>query len=79
MAKFPNTTPANDNWSISHSWTQPYLPTNFNPFYQPSPEHVVTEELIRIAAVDNIIDEMLTYPDAERILNVIKQRGESND
>lgn len=63
--------PTNDNWSISTSWTQPYLPTNYNPFYQPSPEHVVTEELIRIAAVDNIINKMLTYPDAEAIINKI--------
>lgn len=79
MAKSPNMNPANNNWSVSASWTQPYLPTSYNPFYEPSPKHVVTEELIRIAAVDSIVDEMLTYPDAERILNVIKQRGETND
>ena len=79
MAKFPNMKTANNNWSISTSGTQPYLPTSYNPFYEPSPEHVATEELIRIAAVDNIVDKMLTYPDAERIINVIKQRGESND
>jgi len=79
MAKSPNMKPANNNWSISTSWTQPYLPTSYNPFYTPSPEHVATEELILIAAVDNIVDKMLTYPDAERIINVIKQRGESND
>jgi hypothetical protein len=80
MAKFPNITPANDNWSISHSWTQPYLPTNFNPFYQPSPEHVVTVELIKLNEIDKQVQNMLTYPDAERIINsIVKQRGESND
>ena len=62
----------------SISWTQPYLPTSYNPFYQPSPEHVVTEELIRIAAVDRIVDEMLTYPDAEAIINKVKQMENPN-
>jgi hypothetical protein len=62
----------NLSWDVSYSWTQPYLPTSYNPFYQPSPEHATTEEMIRIAAVDNIVDEMLTYPDAERILNKLR-------
>ena len=62
----------NLTWDVSYSWTQPYLPTSYNPFYQPSPEHATTEEMIRIAAVDNIVDEMLTYPDAERILNKLR-------
>lgn len=74
MAKSPNTNPFN---GYSVSWTQPYLPTSYNPFYQPSAEHVVTEELIRIAAVDNIVDEMLTYPDAERIIKrIMNKQGE---
>ena len=46
---------------ISASWTQPYLPTSYNPFYEPSPKHVVTEELIRIAAVDSIVDTMTEF------------------
>jgi len=50
------------------SWTQPYLPTSYNPFYEPSPEHAATEEMIRINAVDNIVAEMTEYPDAERLL-----------
>ena len=79
MAKSPNMKPANDNWSISTSWTQPYLPTSYNPFYTPSPEHVATEEMIRIAAVDNIVQNMLTYPDAERILNTVMNKGDLND
>jgi hypothetical protein len=65
--------PANNNWSIRYSWTQPYLPTNYNPFYTPSTEHVVTEEMIRIAAVDNIVEHMSTYPDADRIIKQIQE------
>jgi hypothetical protein len=62
-----------NKWSINYSWTQPYLPTSYNPFYQPSPEHVATEEMIRINAVDNIVAEMTEYPDAERLLaNILK-------
>jgi|TARA_B110000263_G_scaffold210461_1_gene193002 hypothetical protein len=77
MAKSPNTTPIN---GISYSWTQPYLPTdyNYNPFYQPSNEHKVTEELIRIAAVDDIVDKMLTYPDAERIIKQVMNLGDKD-
>ena len=53
---------------IQHSWTQPYLPTSYNPFYQPSPEYVATEEMIRLDAIDNIVAEMTEYPDAEQLL-----------
>ena len=64
-----------NKWTINYStsWTQPYLPTSYNPFYQPSPEHAATEEMIRINAVDNIVAEMTEYPDAERLLkNILK-------
>jgi hypothetical protein len=57
-----------DGMSFSSGWTQPYLPTNYNPFYQPSPEHAATEEMIRINAVDKIVDSMDSYPDVERLL-----------
>ena len=57
-----------DGMVFNTSWTQPYLPTSYNPFYQPSPEHAATEEMIRINAVDNIVAEMTEYPDAERLL-----------
>jgi hypothetical protein len=86
MAKSPNTTPIN---GISYSWTQPYLPTNYNPFYQPSDEHKVTEEQKKrkeqeielaneIAWLDYVesefIQDMLTYPDAEAIINKIMNK-----
>jgi len=51
------------------------LPTSYNPFYSPSPEHVATEEMIRIEAVDNIVQNMLTYPDAERIINKLMKEN----
>jgi hypothetical protein len=35
----------------------------------------VEEELIRIDAVDNIVQNMLTYPDAEAILNKIRKES----
>lgn len=61
--------------SMNYSWTQPYLPTSYNPFYTPKERvagvNAVTEEMIRIAAVDNIIESMTSYPDAERIINKI--------
>ena len=57
-----------DGMVFNTSWTQPYLPTSYNPFYEPSPEHAATEEMIRINAVDNIVAEMTEYPDAERLL-----------
>ena len=73
MAEYPNTNPFD---GYSASWTQPYLPTSYNPFYSPSPEHVATEEMIRIEAVDNIVQNMLTYPDAEAIINKVMKQGE---
>ena len=72
MAEYPNTNPFD---GYSASWTQPYLPTSYNPFYSPSPEHVATQEMIRIEAVDNIVQNMLTYPDAERIINKLMKEN----
>lgn len=70
MDEFRNTN------GYSFSWTQPYLPTSYNPFYERKVD--VSEEMIRIEAVDNIIQNMLTYPDAEVILNKIRQ-GDKDD
>ena len=74
MAKSPNTDPFN---GYSASWTQPYLPTSYNPFYNMNSGEIynkltqIDEEMIRIDAVDKIVQNMLTYPDAERILKTI--------
>ena len=75
MAKSPNTNPFN---GYSTSWTQPYLPTSYNPFYTPKARvagvNSVTEEMIRITAVDNIVDEMLTYPLALELITRAKEK-----
>jgi len=43
-----------------------------------SNDHKVTEELSRIAAVDDIVDKMLTYPDAERIIKQVMNLGDKD-
>lgn len=60
----------------SFSWTQPYSITSHNPFYgMTAPEiyHKLTieEEMAKIEMVDRWVDAMLTYPDADAIMNII--------
>ena len=69
MDEFPNTN------GYSFSWTQPYT-VSMNPFYNTSSVH---DEMIRIEAVDNIVQNMLTYPAAEAIINKLNTRGHTND
>lgn len=59
----------------SFTWTQPYS-VSLNPFYQSVSDAQLELELDRLDAVDVLVDEMLTYPDAERILNKIRQKGD---
>ena len=61
----------------SFSWTQPYLPTSYNPFYERKID--VAEAMAKIEMVDKWVDAMLTYPDADAIMNKIRQQGEGND
>ena len=64
MDEFPNINPA--KWSMNYSFTQPYTGwKSANKIY---------DEIIRLDAIDNIVQHMLTYPDAERILNKIKEK-----
>jgi hypothetical protein len=67
MAESPNTN------GYSFSWTQPYLPTSYNPFYERKVD--VAEEMAKIEMVDNWVDAMLTYPDAERIINKLMKEN----
>lgn len=79
MAKSPNMKPANDNWSISTSWTQPYLPTSYNPFYESSDRHAqVSNELYDLECIDEQVEQMLTYPDAEAIINRVMKQIKGN-
>ena len=66
--------PKNNPWDISYSWTQPYLPTSYNPFYERRTS--VDEEMTRLEMVDRWVDSMLTFPDAERIINTLRQKGD---
>jgi hypothetical protein len=61
------------NWNINHSWSQPYLPTSYNPFYERARDLRLEEEVDRLEMVDRWVDSMLTYPDAEAIMNKIKK------
>ena len=55
-----------NKWSINYSWTQPY--TGWKS------ANTIHDEMIRLDVIDNIVQQMLTYPDAERILNKIKEK-----
>lgn len=61
---------------INTSWTQPYLPTSYNPFYErsvPRSELTVQEELERLQEIDDQVALMDTYPQAEQLLkNILK-------
>jgi hypothetical protein len=58
----------------SHSWTQPYLPTSYNPFYQSVQARELELELDRLDAVDLLVDQMTEYPEAEQIIMSIKEK-----
>lgn len=76
MAKSPNTN------SYSFSWTQPYVA--MNEFYIPKENKVdprleLANELATLDLADKRVDEMLTFPDAERILNKLRNSRGQND
>jgi len=60
----------------SFSWTQPYLPTSYNPFYErsiPRSELTVQEELERLQEIDDQVTLMDSYPEAEALIkNIFK-------
>lgn len=63
-------------WTMNHTWTQPYLPTSYNPFYErtvPRSELTIQEELERLQEIDDQVTLMDSYPEAEQLLkNLIK-------
>ena len=68
------------NWQINYSWSQPY---SMNPFYGMSSGEIynqltLEEEMTKIEMVDRWVDAMLTYPDADAIMNKIREQGEGN-
>jgi len=68
-----------ETWSYDWSWTQPY--TSMNEFFQGKDCReiykalTVEQELDRLDQTDEAIQNMLTYPDAESILNKIKEES----
>jgi hypothetical protein len=55
-------------YGISYSFSMPYPGWPKEQFDQKT-----QKELDRIASIDKLVDNMLTYPDAEAILNKIKE------
>lgn len=70
MDDVPNTN------GYSFSWTQPY--TSLNSFFQSKAvqdrvnDLTIEEQLDKIEMVDRWVDAMLTYPDADAIMNKIR-------
>ena len=81
MAQSPNTDPFN---GYTHTWSQPY--SSFEEFLWGKTceeiynDQTVERELDRLEATDKLVDEMLTYPEADAIINkLLNKRGDSND
>ena len=55
-------------WSYSFSFTQPY-----HGWPKEQAERTTRKELDRIVSIDKLVDNMLTYPDAEAIIKRIKE------
>lgn len=81
MAQSPNTDPFN---GYSITWQQPYA--SFDEFFRGKTceeiynDRSVEREIDRLEATDKLVNEMLTYPEADAIINKVKQtRGLEND
>ena len=61
----------------SFSWTQPYS-VSMNPFYTPGSASDLTKEMAVIEAIDHLVESGLTHPEADRILNKLRHKGEGN-
>jgi len=66
-----------ETWSYDWSWTQPY--TSMDEFFGGQSCQEIYEDLSVEAEIDalektdEVVQNMLTYPDAEAILNKIKE------
>ena len=82
MAKSPNTDPFNGYFA---SWTQPYVSMNgfwsneqFERTTQKEQSITVSNELARLDFLEDEVQSMLTYPDAEAIINKITKEIEDD-
>lgn len=64
-----------NEWNMKYTWTQPSNNFSFNPFYERAKDLAAEEEIDRLEMVDRWVDSMLTYPDAEAILNKVKKEA----
>lgn len=51
----------NNKWTMQYRWTQPYSNWNY-------PVKSVTNEIAVIEAIDNIVNSMTTYSDAQQLI-----------
>ena len=68
----------NGKWSYDFSWTQPYVNMEGFGFNENNPpnetvDQTTRKELDRIASIDEQIDLMDRYPDAEAMINRLKK------
>ena len=68
----------NGKWSYDFSWTQPYV--SMNEFFGGKEvrdimkERAVEQELDSLDRADEAVQNMLTFPDVEAILDKIKEQ-----
>ena len=60
-------------WTLNYSWSQTYPHPSLT-FGAMNRAATLEAELDRLAMVDRWVDAMLTYPDAERIINTIREK-----
>lgn len=64
----------NNKWSVNYTWSQPYT-VSMNPYYQTITQQMtVAHELQRLDDIDRAVQNMLTYPDAEAIINKLRNK-----
>jgi len=80
MAKSPNTTPF-EGYSYSFSYKMPNYGANINNFNPgiSKKQLIVQQEMKRLEEIDKMVENLLTFPEAEAILNKVMKQGEGND
>ena len=80
MAKSPNTTPF-EGYSYSFSYKMPNYGANINNFNPgiSKKQLIVQQEMKRLEEIDKMVENRLTFPEAEAILNKVMKQGEDND
>jgi len=67
-----------DTWSYDFSWTQPYVDMEGflnGPECRDIFKNIIVErEIDRLEQTDKLVDKMLTFPEAEAILNKIRRQ-----